>query len=119
MILNWFEELKRIWEEKDISAVKSLLADEFSYYEDPLRPPLTRWPQVEVAWQEIKNQEISVLDIKILIDKGNEGFATYTFIYRDANGIGWRSLGAYYVQLDGEGKAKEFRQWWASEKISI
>lgn len=114
VVENWFDELRRLWLAKDIKSVRNLLSENVQYYENPFKPPLIVWQDIEKAWQEIKRQDISELEIKPLIIKDNEGTASYTFAYRDPAGHGFKSKGAYYVKLDSEGRAVEFRQWWVN-----
>jgi len=111
-VAKWFEELERIWLEKDISALKEIIADEFNYYEDPYLTPIQVWEDLESAWQEIKEQDIQKLEIGVLIDGQTEGSGMYHFVYSDSAGIQHESRGSYYLKLDAEGKATEFRQWW-------
>ena len=115
-IAKWFEELKRIWLEKDIPALREILADEFDYYEDPYLPAIKTWHELESAWQEIKDQDIKKLDIQVLIDGTNEGSGMYHFIYADPAGVQHESKGSYYLKLNPEGKATEFRQWWTVQE---
>lgn len=112
-VTQWFIQLKRIWLEKDIPALQTILADEFLYYEHPFLPPLITWAEVEDAWQEVLNQDILRLEITILIDGQTEGSAMYDFVYIDPDGVLYESKGSYYLKLDNAGKAVEFRQWWA------
>jgi len=111
-ITKWFEELQRIWQEKDISALKEIVADEFNYYEDPYLPPIQTWADLVSAWQEVKKQDMQKLEITVLIDGQTEGSAMYHFVYSDSAGIQQESRGSYYLKLDSDGKATEFRQWW-------
>lgn len=108
---RWFQELQRTWLAKDITAVRSLLAGTFEYYENPLEEPLTTWEQVEAVWQEVKGQNISHLEIVPLITSDVAGSASYTFHYSDEKGS-HESTGSYFVRLNEDGKAIEFRQWW-------
>lgn len=111
-ISKWFEELKRIWLEKDISALKEIIANEFNYYEDPFLPPIQTWEDLESAWQEVKEQDIKKLKINVLIDGETDGSGSYDFAYEDTSGVLHETKGAYYLKLNSEGKATEFRQWW-------
>ena len=114
-VKTWFGKLQNIWLAKDIEGVKNLLSEEFEYHEDPFESPLTSWPEVEKAWEEIKNQDISKLEINVLMNKEDEGFATYELVYKDSQRKDHYSKGVYYVKLDSNGKAVEFRQWWVSK----
>lgn len=114
-VTKWFEQLKRIWLEKDIPALKEIIADEFNYYEDPHLPPIKTLEELESAWQEVKDQNIQKLEIDVLIDGQTEGSGMYHFIYSDSEGIQHESKGAYYLKLNAEGRATEFRQWWTPQ----
>jgi len=115
IVQKWFIMLKKIWLEKDIESVKKLLSEKFEYYENPFVQPLTSWSEVKKAWEEIKNEDILVLEINPLIIKGSEGMASYDFIYKDLEGKKHQSKGAYYVRLDSAGRAIEFRRWWVRQ----
>jgi hypothetical protein len=111
---RWFLLLKDIWINKDIENIGTLLSSEFCYYENPFQSPLVSLDEVKNAWKGVSDQDILKLEICTLIDHGNEGCASYEFSYDDAEGNTHDSKGAYYVRLDGQGKAIEFRQWWVS-----
>lgn len=113
---NWFQLLKSIWIKKDIENIGSLLSSTFQYYEDPFGPPLTSLSEVINAWKEVSNQNILKLEINTLVTQESEGSASYEFSYKDPKGNVHNSKGAYYVKLDNQGKAIEFRQWWVVNK---
>jgi len=111
-VTKWFGELERIWLEKDILALKEIMAEEFEYYEDPYLPPIKTWQDLELAWQEVTEQDIQKLEITVLIDGQATGSGMYHFIYCDSTGVQHESKGSYYLKLNSVGKAVEFRQWW-------
>lgn len=115
-IENWFHALRQIWINKDIAKVKTLLADNFQYYENPFEKPLTSLIEVETAWQEVYTQNISKLEIHTLVCHEDKGMASYILTYTGPQGTVYDSRGAYYVKLNSEGKAIEFRQWWVVNK---
>ena len=115
LVRQWFKELEKAWSSKNISEIKDILSSKFIYYEHPFEKPFTTWSQVEKAWQEIKNQKIIKLSINPLIYKNLNGSASYHLKYKDNYGNLHESLGAYYVKLNRDGRAKEFRQWWVSK----
>ena len=78
-VQKWFSELQRLWLEKDIAALQTLVADKFVYYENPFESPITTWTELETVWQEIKEQDIKTLSIDILIDGERQGLAQYDF----------------------------------------
>lgn len=57
-----------------------------------------------------------MLEIEPLVCTDNEGTASYHFVAM-INGERHESKGAYYVRVNTDGKATEFRQWWI-EKFS-
>jgi hypothetical protein len=108
---RWFASLQRVWIEKDVDAVKDLLSTEFEYFENPFGLPLTSWESVRDAWQGIRDQDISKLEIVPLISDDAEGMAMYELAFRDGQGNVHEVRGAYYVKLDSEGRAIRFRRW--------
>lgn len=115
IVENWFARLKAVWLAKDIEGVRSLLSESFRYYESPFDDPLMSWEAVRKEWCAVSDQNIVRLDIETLLIKGAEGIATYTLVLKDENEVEHTSCGAYYVRLDGMGKAVEFRQWWMNQ----
>lgn len=114
-VTKWFDELKRIWLEKDITFLKEIMADEFNYFEDPFLHPIQTRADLEAAWLEINEQTILKLEINVLIDGQTEGSGMYHCIYSDQAGVRHESKGSCYLKLDTEGKATEFRQWWTTQ----
>lgn len=112
LIQKWFNNLKEIWLTKNINNVGSLLSEKFEYYENPFESPLTNLNDVKKVWQGVNNQNISLLEINILLEKDNEGIAVYDFVCTYPAGDKRHSRGVYYVKLDSMGKAVEFKQWW-------
>ena len=115
LVQSWFGKLREAWLTKNISSVKDLLSEKFEYYENPLKAPFMTWTQVEEAWRTIDSQNIIELTIEPLVCKDLRGSARYHFKYKDVLGDLHESDGAYYVKLDREGRAVEFRQWWMSK----
>ncbi|NTW13779.1 MAG: hypothetical protein HGA31_01980 [Candidatus Moranbacteria bacterium] len=108
---HWFAELKRVWIDKDIEGVRELLSNDFEYFENPFAPPLTSWETVREAWQGIRDQNISRLEIVSLLTEDSGGMAMYELTFEDGNGIVHDVRGSYYVRLDSLGKATGFRRW--------
>lgn len=114
LVEEWFKELRRIWIEKDLESIPSLLAEKFSYYESPFDLPLTTLQAVEREWEVVKEQVIDRLDINVLSTDGNRGTATYTLILNE-KGRQRISQGVYFIEINDDGKAVLFRQWWMSK----
>lgn len=112
---HWFCELQRIWIEKDLKAIPTLLSESFQYYESPFDLPLTTLEEVQNEWEAIKHQNIKSLEIKLLGSEGNNGMAVYHFINEQTDGTLAESRGVYWVELDKSGKATLFRQWWMNK----
>jgi hypothetical protein len=107
----WFEKLRDIWLKKDSEGIVSLMALDFAYFEDPFESPITDKEELIEVWQEVKQQDIELLDIQNLVSNDTEGSARYHFI-AEINGEHHESKGVYYVKLNTDGEAMEFRQWW-------
>jgi len=111
----WFEKLKDIWLRKASDEIKELVSDNFSYYEDPFEAPVTDKGKLTEMWKEIEGQDIELLEIDSLVAGDSLGSARYHFVAQ-INGARHESKGSYFVELDKEGKAIEFRQWWNTKK---
>jgi hypothetical protein len=105
---TWFNQMKTIWLEKRPDDMAFILSDNVEYHENPLEPPLTTKEAVVQVWQEIKNQNIALVEIETLYEMSNIGFAIWRF---QEHGYSLH-VGSYYLELDDEGKCKVFRQWW-------
>ena len=112
-IEEWFKELKRIWIEKDLQSIPNLLAEKFSYYESPFEAPQTTIQAVVKEWEIVREQVIDHLEIEILSVGDNKGTAAYTLILNE-DGKLKISRGVYFVEVNNEGRAVIFRQWWMS-----
>lgn len=112
---RWFHELRRVWIEKDLAALPGLLSESFQYFESPFDPPLVTRESVQQEWEVVKHQNIETLEINVLDGQEDTGVATYRFIERKSDGTFVESRGVYWVELDEQGKAVLFRQWWMNK----
>lgn len=110
---TWLEEMRNIWLEKRPDDIAGLLSlDGFAYYENPFYAPMTTSQEVVDAWQEIRNQDIDYINIKILYETNVTGVAEWHFKMHDHP----LHVGGYFLRLDDVGKCLEFRQWWTLEQ---
>lgn len=106
--------MREIWINKQPDQIANLLShDKLEYYETPFDPPYSKTKDVVSAWQEIKNQNIEYVEISILHEDNNIGMATWKF--KEWNKP--EHVGAYYLELDKDGKCTHFRQWWNTKEI--
>lgn len=110
---EWFEKLGDIWRRRAADEVRDLVSnvEPFEYFEDPFGKPMTSVGELVAEWQAVKEQEIEVLEIVPLVCTDTEGTARYHFV-ATIDGQRHESKGAYYVRVNTDGKATEFRQWW-------
>lgn len=108
-VQSWLNTMKAIWLEKRPDDIGALLSDGgFSYHEHPFEKPLINKEDVISAWQEIKQQKIEYVTIKILHETNNIGVAEWHFKMEKEP----LHIGSYYLQLDDHGLCTHFRQWW-------
>lgn len=110
----WFGEMKSIWLEKRPDDIVGILANDVEYYESPLEAPLTSQEEILKAWQVIKEQNITLVEIEMLYETSNIGMAIWRF---QEYGLPLH-VGCYYLELDNAGKCSVFRQWWNEDKKS-
>lgn len=106
--------MRQVWINQNPDEIIYLVADSFEYFEDPREPPITSKEILVQQWQEIKNQKIVSIQITPLIISDHAGSAMYRFEYIDEDSKHQISIGSYYVHVNDQGQATEFRQWWVS-----
>ena len=109
---QWFGKLKEIWLRQAVREISELVAPQFVYYEEPFEAPITDVAMLVSEWQAVTEQTIEHLEIEPLVCTERAGTAHYHLIATIA-GERHESRGAYYVRLDEQGRALEFRQWYA------
>jgi len=107
-VQNWLSRMREIWLDKNPDAIAALLSTDFRYFESPLAGPLTTAKDVVQAWQDIKSQEIELVEIEILHETPTIGMATWRFKEKGKP----LHVGSYFLELDDKGLCKTFRQWW-------
>lgn len=107
------ETIKEAWEKLDPHLLKSVLAENIIYHEDPNEPPLTSIEAVIKRWEsDLETHSNITLNYKITDVKGDTCIAEWTAEWDDEK-RGPRALrGVYYLRLSASGKLCEFRQWW-------
>jgi len=111
-VQKWFEQMRSIWIEKRPNDIGVLLSDNaFNYHEHPFSASLKTKNEVTGAWQEILNQDIDYVEVKILYETESVGCAEWRFKIKNEP----LHIGSYFLKLDSDGKCIEFRQWWTVE----
>lgn len=110
--IEWFNSIREIWLNKTPNKVESIVADKFSWYENPFQPLINTKEELLNEWQSILNHESLSIDYKIISVQNNIGIATAesTFTLIDTK-VRVEMKGIWFVILDKEGKCTEFRQW--------
>ncbi len=115
---EWFEKLREIWLNKTPNKVESIVADKFSWYENPFQPSINTKEELLKEWQSILNHKRLSVDYKIISVKNNIGIATAESIFTliDTK-VRVEMKGIWYVVLDDKGKCTEFRQWFNMKEL--
>lgn len=64
--LEWLDNLKKYWFNKDIDSAVSLFTKTTFYQETPFMEPYTNIDEINKEWQHIKNENIQNIEFKIL-----------------------------------------------------
>lgn len=113
---EWIQRMVRCWKEKDIDGLQPLIADPILYYENPFSGPLTSWEEIRKEWEEIKEQDIAELSTGLLVADKQKCVASYSLTLNLKDGSQYSSRGAFFVALNEQGRAVQFRQWWNERK---
>lgn len=100
---KWCNDLKEYWLQKDINAILELFDNQVEYYETPFQ----KVKDIELVWQDIKIQEITSLEYKILGVKDN--IVVANFVMNDNGEIADM---IYEIRLNNLGKCDYFKQWY-------
>ncbi len=114
-LLSWCNNLKQAWFEKDFDRMKQIFI-KTEYYESPFTKPTTDINKILEYWQEIKNQQISKLEITPLLSKDLEHILNWQLDYIDKNTNEVERLdGIFLVKFNQNSECIYFKQWWTEE----
>lgn len=65
-IIDWLEELKEYWFNKEIKKAVELFKETEYYQETPFSKPYTTFDEIKEEWQHIKNENIKNIEFNIL-----------------------------------------------------
>ena len=102
---KWCNELLIFWKNKDIDNIINLFDENVEYYETP-NMKLKDIDEVKSMWQEIKNQNTSNIELKILCKENNKCIANY--ILKDE--VSFNMI--YEIELNDNNKCIYFKQWY-------
>jgi len=100
----WCQNLLDFWQQKEITKIVGLFSEDVIYYEEPNHQ--ISYNDLEEVWTEIKNQDTTNLQFKILVEENNKcvanfllkGEKTYDMIYE--------------IELNEENMCRYFKQWY-------
>lgn len=116
---NWIYKMGQAWIEKNPAAIPPLFANEFKYYEDPFTKPITNKKALLILWQDVPDSQNNInFDFEILSEKDNLVIAHFhaSFIHIKNNSKAELD-GIFYVKLNQNNLATEFKWWWNTKEI--
>lgn len=108
ILIEWCENLKKYWLNKDIDNIINLFYDKVEYYETPFQ----KISDLKYVWNDIYNQEINDLKYRIMAIQNNIIIANYILILKD----GYICNMVYEIELNEEDKCIKFVQWYMESK---
>ena len=102
---KWCNDLLIFWKNKDIDNIINLFDPSVEYYEIP-NMKLKDIDEVRSMWQEIKNQNTSNIELKVLCQENNKCIANY--ILKDE--VSFDMI--YEIELNDNNKCIYFKQWY-------
>lgn len=104
--LEWLDNLKKYWFNKDIDSAVSLFTKTTFYQETPFMEPYTNIDEINKEWQHIKNENIQNIEFKIL------AIDNYTLIVEwilKQNDINYN--GIYEIKFNDNLECIYFKSW--------
>lgn len=102
--INWCQNLKDFWHEKEIDKIIDLFSKEVVYYEEPTNK--ISYTELINVWNEIKDQDTKNIEFKVLVESSNKCIAN--FILKTDTTIDM----IYEIELNEENKCTYFKQWY-------
>lgn len=101
---NWCQNLNDFWQQKEIDKIIDLFDQNVIYYEEPNHK--ISYNELLSVWTEIKNQNTTNIEYKILVENNNKCIAN--FILKDKTTIDM----LYEIELNKNNKCIYFKQWY-------
>lgn len=102
---DWCNNLKKYWQEKKIEKIIDLFDENVIYYESP-KIKVNSIAEVKEQWQDIKEQNTSNIEFKILCTENDKCIANYIL----TDEISYDMI--YEIKLNNENKCTYFKQWY-------
>ncbi len=109
------EVICRAWEQKNPDLLRTIIADDFEWYESPFEEPITNIEVLLKVWEEHLSVQSKIkLEFEILVENSTSQITLCTAdITRNSNVE--KLAGCYIISLDKNGKVKKFRHFWESK----
>lgn len=109
---KWLNNLKSVWENKDIKLLGDIIADNTEYFETPYGTPHTTGIEVIEQWEnDLENQSDIYFDFNILIENKDSCIANWNAEFK-RDGDVLKMDGIFHFKLDKDNKCVYFKQWW-------
>ena len=104
--VDWLNNLKTYWWNRDVEKATSLFKATTYYQETPFMKPYTTFNEIVNEWQHIKNQDIKMIEFKILAIDNNILIVEWLF-ERDIT----KYSGIYEIKFNDNLECIFFRSW--------
>ena len=109
-LARWIEGYVRAWNTNEPRGIAALFTDDAAYYTAPFRPPWRGHEEIVAGWLDRKDSAGDAeFDWVPLVVTPDVAIVQGTTRYRDPAQT-YSDL--WVIQLDGEGRASEFTEWW-------
>ena len=113
--IDWLENLKIVWEKKDLLLLENILHEDVEFYESPAKEPLTSKIDIVKQWEmDLKDQENISFDFEVLISDEKFCIANWKSVFHIKDEKFYYD-GIFQISQDEDGKWKSFRQWYVRE----
>jgi len=117
---DWLDAYGRAWERQDVDAFLACFTEDAEYYWGPFGEPLRGHDEIRARTEKAVSQQHGIVfgHEPLAITPDGRGIAWWTVTYDvPASGKRVQDEGIFLVTLDGDGRCREFREWWNEREL--
>lgn len=113
--IQWLNNLKSVWENKDTDLLKDIIADTTKYFETSYGTPHTTNIEVIDQWEkDLEDQSDIYFNFEVLMENKDGCIANWDVEFkRDGNVL--KMDGIFHFKLDSDNRCIYFKQWWVTK----
>lgn len=102
--INFCQNLKDFWQQKEIDKIIDLFSEEVVYYEEPNNK--IAYAELKDVWKEIKDQDTTNIEFNILLESTDKCIVNFLLVGETTIDM------IYEIKLNDDNKCTYFKQWY-------